>query len=126
MVSGGPRSAPPVVFAARPDALGRDEAAPADPGDPHACTLVGAGQLPPDQAVAIVDPETSARLPDGRVGEIWVAGPSVAQGYWGRPEATEATFRATLAEPAKARSCGPATSASSATASCSSPGGSRT
>ena len=38
--------------------------------------------------VAIVDPETGAPLPDGRVGEIWVAGPSVAAGYWDRPEAT--------------------------------------
>ena len=35
--------------------------------------------------VAIVDPETGAPLPDGRVGEIWVAGPSVAQGYWEPP-----------------------------------------
>src|SRR5207245_690086 len=30
------------------------------------------------------------------VGEIWVRGPSVAQGYWNRPEETEATFRARL------------------------------
>jgi acyl-CoA synthetase (AMP-forming)/AMP-acid ligase II len=30
------------------------------------------------------------------VGEIWVLGPSVALGYWGRPAETEATFRARL------------------------------
>jgi acyl transferase domain-containing protein/acyl-CoA synthetase (AMP-forming)/AMP-acid ligase II/acyl carrier protein len=34
----------------------------------------------------------------GRVGEIWVAGPSVAQGYWQRPEETESTFHAHLAD----------------------------
>ena len=67
------------------------------------------------------------RAPPGRVGEIWVAGPSVARGYWGRPEETETTFRARLAGgAAEGRSCAPATSASSATASCLSPAASRT
>jgi acyl carrier protein len=36
--------------------------------------------------------------PPGRVGEIWVAGASVAQGYWNSPEATADTFRARLAD----------------------------
>ena len=31
-----------------------------------------------------------------QVGEIWVSGPSVAQGYWNRPEETERTFHAYL------------------------------
>jgi acyl-CoA synthetase (AMP-forming)/AMP-acid ligase II len=31
------------------------------------------------------------------MGEIWVSGPSVAQGYWNKPEETEATFRARVA-----------------------------
>jgi acyl-CoA synthetase (AMP-forming)/AMP-acid ligase II len=30
------------------------------------------------------------------VGEIWVAGASIAQGYWGKEEASERTFRARL------------------------------
>jgi acyl-CoA synthetase (AMP-forming)/AMP-acid ligase II len=42
--------------------------------------------------VAIVDPATGLRLPDGRIGEIWVSGPSVTQGYWGRPEETAESF----------------------------------
>jgi acyl-CoA synthetase (AMP-forming)/AMP-acid ligase II len=29
---------------------------------------------------------------------VWVSGPSVAQGYWDRPEETAQTFRASLAE----------------------------
>ena len=33
-------------------------------------------------------------LQAGQVGEIWVAGPSVARGYWGRPAETEETFAA--------------------------------
>ena len=45
----------------------------------------------------IVDPERRLPAPDGTVGEIWVAGPSVASGYWRRPEETDETFGATLA-----------------------------
>ena len=34
----------------------------------------------------------------GEVGEIWLAGGSIAQGYWGRPAETEETFSAFLAD----------------------------
>ncbi|HID77881.1 MAG TPA: hypothetical protein EYP56_18025, partial [Planctomycetaceae bacterium] len=56
--------------------------------------LVGCGQPCPGSRVAIVDPETRRPLGDGQVGEIWLAGPHVAHGYWGRAEETEATFGA--------------------------------
>jgi acyl-CoA synthetase (AMP-forming)/AMP-acid ligase II len=36
-------------------------------------------------------------LPDGSVGEIWVASPSVTRGYWNRPEDTALTFGASIA-----------------------------
>ncbi|WP_168381005.1 non-ribosomal peptide synthetase [Modicisalibacter radicis] len=55
-------------------------------------TLVGCGTPPPGHAVDIVDPEGLHPLPEGDVGEIWVNGPSVAQGYWQNPEATAKTF----------------------------------
>ncbi len=35
-------------------------------------------------------------MPDGRVGEIWVAGPSVAPGYWDRPEESRRIMGASL------------------------------
>jgi acyl-CoA synthetase (AMP-forming)/AMP-acid ligase II len=44
--------------------------------------------------VAIVAPATPTPLPDGAVGEVWVSGPSVAQGYWNRPEETARNFGA--------------------------------
>jgi acyl-CoA synthetase (AMP-forming)/AMP-acid ligase II len=44
--------------------------------------------------VRIVDPDTHEVLPEGSVGEMWVKGTTVAQGYFHNPEATEATFRA--------------------------------
>ena len=45
----------------------------------------------------IVDPETLLPCSAEEVGEIWVSGASVAQGYWQQKEATEATFNAYLA-----------------------------
>src|SRR5205814_5891612 len=44
----------------------------------------------------IVEPEARVRLPDGQIGEIWVQGPSVASGYWNRPEETTRSFQARL------------------------------
>jgi acyl-CoA synthetase (AMP-forming)/AMP-acid ligase II len=46
--------------------------------------------------VVIVDPEARVPVAKGEVGEIWVAGDSVALGYWNRPELTNETFRASL------------------------------
>jgi 8-amino-7-oxononanoate synthase/acyl carrier protein len=60
--------------------------------------LVGSGRELDGQDVLIVDPQTCEALPPGRVGEIWVSGPSVAQGYWNRPEESQATFGAMLAQ----------------------------
>ncbi|MFF6880496.1 fatty acyl-AMP ligase [Streptomyces sp. NPDC012474] len=45
-----------------------------------------------EYTVRIVDPASREVLPAGRVGEIWLRGPSVAQGYWGREDATVETF----------------------------------
>jgi acyl-CoA synthetase (AMP-forming)/AMP-acid ligase II/acyl carrier protein len=44
----------------------------------------------------IVDPETGRPKPDLQEGEIWLAGPSVAQGYWNKPEETGKAFHATI------------------------------
>ncbi|HZM82448.1 MAG TPA: MupA/Atu3671 family FMN-dependent luciferase-like monooxygenase [Candidatus Limnocylindrales bacterium] len=70
---------------------------PADTATPGALPLVGCGQASPDQRLLIVDPHTHEVRPGGQEGEVWVGGPSVAQGYWGREEETEQTFRARLA-----------------------------
>ena len=60
---------------------------------------ISSGHVWADHAVCIVNPETGIPCPDNDEGEIWVAGPSVAQGYWNRPEASESIFRAVLSLP---------------------------
>ncbi|HEY0734854.1 MAG TPA: amino acid adenylation domain-containing protein [Herpetosiphonaceae bacterium] len=96
IVSGGQMSAPPIVRAFDAAALSRNQVvASAKPGDERA--LVGCGVTLRDQRIVIASLETGAECQPGEVGEIWVSGPSVAQGYWDRPETTEQTFGARLA-----------------------------
>jgi len=59
--------------------------------------LVSCGVPRPGQRMLIVDPESRVPRPPDVVGEIWVAGSSVARGYWNRPEETDATFGGRLA-----------------------------
>ncbi|WP_329344466.1 fatty acyl-AMP ligase [Streptomyces sp. NBC_01352] len=88
MVTGGRVDTPPALLAA------------ADTG-PHAgeadAAAVGCGRPGPGVTLVIADPERHEELPEGEVGEIWVAGASVAKGYWRNTLATRETYRATLA-----------------------------
>jgi acyl-CoA synthetase (AMP-forming)/AMP-acid ligase II len=58
---------------------------------------VGCGRALVDQDLAIVDSERFTRSAPGQVGENWIRGASVAQGYLNRPERTRETFGAFLA-----------------------------
>ncbi|MEU6098280.1 fatty acyl-AMP ligase [Streptomyces sp. NPDC047079] len=62
-----------------------------------ALPLVSSGGTVAGTRVRIVDPHTRRPCPPGRVGEIWINGPCVAGGYRGRPQESEATFRARVA-----------------------------
>jgi acyl-CoA synthetase (AMP-forming)/AMP-acid ligase II len=94
LVSGGAQAAAPPLYAVDADSLEQNRVAPAAGDSVNTRTLVSCGWPWDTQRIAIVDSESFRRCPDGQVGEIWVAGPSVAQGYWNRPEETQQTFKA--------------------------------
>ena len=96
IVSGGNVLVPPAVRTFDAAALARREVVDAEPDDEGVRALVGCGTNLPDQKIVIVDPDTLKACAPGRIGEIWVQGPSVAQGYWQQWEATERTFHAKL------------------------------
>ncbi len=101
IVAGGQKAAIPVVKTFQADGLAKNRVVMADAEAWHENEnlrmLVGSGQAPASQKIVIVDPESLTQCLPGQVGEIWVSGPSVAQGYWQKPEETEHTFRAYLA-----------------------------
>ena len=93
MISLNDRETPPVIKSVQRQALVQNKIEPAA-SEAEARTVVGCGLVSEAHPVAIVDPKTLKRCEANEVGEIWVAGPSVAQGYWNRPEETEQTFNA--------------------------------
>lgn len=98
LVSGGFRAAPPMVRAFESKALENHHVLDAPADEEGVVELVGCGGNLLDQRIVIADPHTMTSLAGDQVGEVWVSGPSVAQGYWNRPEETERTFRAYLAD----------------------------
>ncbi|MCP4658823.1 MAG: fatty acyl-AMP ligase, partial [bacterium] len=104
LVSGGKSAAEPYVQAVEVAALEQHRVVPQEevPGDRPAGEadtrrLVSCGQFPEGLELRIVDPASCEECPAGRVGEIWVAGSGVAQGYWNRPGESGETFGAHLA-----------------------------
>lgn len=95
IVTGGYKDAVPVVRDFLADQLETGHAAS---GGGEGRRLVGSGENAVGQQLAIVDPETMLAVADGTIGEVWVKGASVAQGYWNRPEETGHVFRAQLAD----------------------------
>ena len=60
--------------------------------------LVSCGTTWLEQEIAIVDLDTRTFSATGRVGEIWIAGPNVASGFWQQTVASEREFGARLAD----------------------------
>ena len=94
IVSGGLGASVPVVLSIDKQALKQNKVVLSSEKTELQQTLVGCGGALLDQRVLIVDPDTCTRLPEDGVGEIWVSGPSVAQGYWNCEELTNQTFGA--------------------------------
>ena len=87
----------PVAFRADAALLARGRAArSSDAG--HGVSLISCGRPAPGMQIEIVDPVRRTRASSGEIGEIWIAGPSVAAGYWNRPAESAATFEARLAD----------------------------
>lgn len=98
MVSGGPRGRRPTVLHVSASSLAEHKVDEVAPEDPASRALSSCGVCLTGQQVLVVDPD-SRRLCDAQsVGEIWVAGPSVAQGYFENPARTAESFGGYLAD----------------------------
>jgi acyl-CoA synthetase (AMP-forming)/AMP-acid ligase II/acyl carrier protein len=90
MVSGEKRDRPPAIVSASTGAPGQVTR--------QTSRLVGCGRADDEQRVVIVDPALALPCEPATAGEIWVAGASVARGYWNRSDETQTTFGAYLAD----------------------------
>ncbi|MDT5078548.1 MAG: fatty acid CoA ligase FadD21 [Mycobacterium sp.] len=64
-------------------------------------------QVPQSPTLRIVDSETNRECPQDVVGEIWVHGDNVADGYWSRAPEEQGCFGATLLDPSSGTPDGP-------------------
>ena len=96
LVSSKPVGTEPIILPVDADALEQSRVALADAGASRRDT-VSCGQLVCETEVVIANPDTGVRCQPDQVGEIWVADPGVAAGYWKRPEVSRETFGARLA-----------------------------
>lgn len=92
LVTGGAAQDRATIEAFDADALQQNQVQAVDSANATAQSLVGTGY--PQLDLAIIDPITQQPCRTDQVGEIWVAGKSVAQGYWNQPTATQTTFNA--------------------------------
>lgn len=97
-VSGGLKTTAPTFCTVSGIDLEQNKIISASVEDERTRRLVSCGKSWLDQKIIIADPESLTLSPPGQVGEIWVSSPSVAGGYWNKPEETAQTFQATMAD----------------------------
>lgn len=96
MITGGNINDPPLVINVDSYELSKNKVVEISESKQDGRQLVGCGQTWLGTDVKIVDPDLLSPCAEGVVGEIWVASPSVAQGYWQKPELSKQVFQALL------------------------------
>ena len=98
ILSSSPEEEDPVIVNLEAEALEEHRIVAAGLGPGSVRAVVGCGRIFPTTRMVIVDPDTRKRCAPDEVGEIWIDDPAVTEGYWGRPDETRRTFRATIAD----------------------------
>lgn len=98
IATGVRRDEEPTFLDVQATALGQNHVEEVAATSANRRTLVSCGRTAGTTGIVIVNPTTKTECREDEVGEIWVRGQSVAQGYWGQPETTEETFQARLSD----------------------------
>ena len=95
-ITGGDAEQKPKTIYIDGHALAEDRIVIVDKKQDNAKSFVSCGRTWLGDKIKIVDTESLTECASGRVGEIWVAGNGIGQGYWQQIEQTERTFQACL------------------------------
>ena len=98
IVTGGLHYDKPKYLKVDIDALSGNKIVILNNGQLGGIDLVGCGRTWMDTNVEIVDPVTMKKAEKNKVGELWISGPTVAAGYWNKPEETKLIFGAMFAD----------------------------
>lgn len=67
------------------------------PESPGSTAVVSCGVPVPGMVVRVVEPATAQPCRENEIGEVWVQGPCITQGYWNHPDSTRESFHARIA-----------------------------
>jgi thioester reductase-like protein len=87
---------PPSVCRIKKDSLAAGLVLDANDSEQSAFDIVCCGNTSIDTRIKIVNPESLTICHESEIGEIWLWGKTICQGYWNKPEETENTFNAYL------------------------------
>ena len=97
-ITGGLQKEDPIIKYVDSFSLEKNKVVEVAPDVSGSKAIVSCGQTWLDTEVIIVNPETLTECESDTVGEIWVRGSGVSQGYWNQATETQATFQAYLAD----------------------------
>lgn len=86
------------AFTVRSSSLLQHRIRVGDKHEAHTRTFISCGTPSLSTEVKIVSPETGRECGEHEVGEIWVSGPGVAQGYWNRADESQNKFLASIGD----------------------------
>lgn len=101
IVSGGAKTRPPVIQYLDRRALAENRVAVATPEQSETKAIISCGWSRLGTEIRIVDPDQFTLCPPDQIGEIWIAGNSIALGYWNHLEHTEQAFKAYVTDTAE-------------------------
>lgn len=94
MVAGGSKTTAPAICGVNPKVLEQNWVERVDRPSESDRHLVSVGRSRLD--IKIVDPQSLTECLPNQVGEIWLSGASIVNGYWNLPQETKETFHAYL------------------------------
>ncbi len=94
IVTGGVYNEKPVYLDIDADAFSKNTIEVVEEKGKNTVTLVSSGTTWLETEVLVVDPRTNNKLSEGNIGEVWIGGPTVASGYYGREDESVRLFNA--------------------------------